>query len=396
MKDEMTLKCPKCGAAVPLTESLAAPMVAAVKAEYEARIVREVDAAKEGAVETAKTQAAQQVAKLLAHKDEVANDIARRLTDAEATAAALAEKLTEAQTAQAAAVKRERAIADKERELDLKMELGINQALTKEREHLQREFAEAGKLKLLEKDAQLQAMQRMIDDLKQKAEQGSQQLQGEVQELELEQSLRQKFPHDQVSEVAKGVNGADVTQIVTAPSGAQCGVILWESKRTKRWSDGWLPKLREDGRAAHADLLVVVSAVVPESVIGFDQVDGVWVCEPKYAVPLALLLRESMLRLHAAKQAQAGMATKSELVYAYLTGPQFRHRIEAVVEAFTTMTEDLTAEKKVVTRAWAKREAQIDRVLTSTTGLFGDLQGISGAAIPEIEGMAMAALGAGA
>jgi hypothetical protein len=188
-------------------------------------------------------------------------------------------------------------------------------------------------------------------------------------------------------EVGKGVNGADVTMLVTAPSGARCGVILFESKRTKNWSPGWLPKLREDGRAAQADLLVLVTQAMPKDVDGFDCTDNVWVVQPRLAVALTVALRDGLLRVHATKQAQEGQLTKSEEVYSYVTGPQFKRRVEAIVESYTTMQEDLTAEQKAVQRQWAKRAAQIERVLTSTSGMFGDLQGIAGRALPAPAGL---------
>jgi hypothetical protein len=303
----------------------------------------------------------------------------------------LREKLAEAQKAQAEALRKERELADRERELNLTIETRINQALTSERVHLQNEFSEANRLKLLEKDTLLESLQKKVEELNQKITQGSQQMQGEVQELDLEQQLRSKFPYDAVSEVAKGVNGADITQGVSAPSGAACGLILWESKRTKHWSDGWLVKLRDDGRKAHADALVIVSTALPEE-LGMSQfgcIDSVWVCSPVAAISVALALRAILLAVHNTRQVQAGMATKAEEVYGYVTGPQFKSRIEALVEAFTTMQEDLTAEQKAMQRQWAKRTAQIERVLTSTSGVFGDLQGIAGKALPEPVGLAL-------
>jgi hypothetical protein len=243
----------------------------------------------------------------------------------------------------------------------------------------------------LEKDTTLQSLQTKIDDLQQKITQGSQQLQGEVQELDLEQSLRSAFPFDSITEVAKGANGADCSQVVASPTGAHCGTILYESKRTKNWSDGWLPKLREDGRKAQADILVLVSQALPEELnaTSFGCIDSVWVCAPPLATTLATALRATLLAVHNTKQVQAGMATKAEEVYGYVTGPQFRHRVEALVESFTAMNEDLAAEQRSTQRQWAKRAMQIERILTSTTGMFGDLQGIAGKALPEPAGLAL-------
>jgi hypothetical protein len=222
---------------------------------------------------------------------------------------------------------------------------------------------------------------------KTEAEQGSQQLQGEVQELHLESILRAKFPRDNIEPVPKGEYGGDILHRVLGPTGQVCGTILWESKRTKNWSDGWLSKLREDQRAAKAEIAVIVSQALPKNVEIFDLTDGVWITEPRCLVPIAVALRQSLLELAAARQATDGQQTKMEMVYQYLTGPRFRHRVEAIVEKFSDMQADLDKERKMMTRLWAKREEQIRGVVESTAGMYGDLQGIAGKTLQEIEGL---------
>ena len=202
-------------------------------------------------------------------------------------------------------------------------------------------------------------MQRKIEELKRKAEQGSQQLQGEALELELETTLRAKFPLDSIEPVGKGEFGGDIIQRVVGPSGQVCGAILWESKSTKNWSDGWLAKLRSDQRSAGAEIAVLVSRALPEDVETFWHVDGVWITEPRFAMPLVIALRQTLIEVANSRQTQDGQETKTELVYQYLTGPRFRHRVEAIVEKFSDMQADLNREKKAMTRLWAKREAQI-------------------------------------
>jgi hypothetical protein len=242
-------------------------------------------------------------------------------------------------------------------------------------------------LRVREKEEQIASMQRQIEDLRRKAEQGSQQLQGEVQELALEAQLRQKFPRDVIEPVPKGEFGGDLIQRVVGPAGQVCGSMLWEAKRTKNWADGWLGKLREDQRAAKADVALIVSHALPKGLQTFDQIDGVWVTEPRCAVAVAIALRESLIALSAARLAGEGQQTKMELVYQYLTGPRFRHRIEAVVERFSDMQADLDRERKTMMRLWAKREEQIRGVVESTAGLYGDLQGIAGRSLLEIDGL---------
>jgi hypothetical protein len=212
-------------------------------------------------------------------------------------------------------------------------------------------------------------------------------LQGEALELELESLLRNRFPRDLIEPVAKGECGGDVLHRVLGAAGQACGTILWESKRTKGWNDNWLAKLRDDQRAAKADVALIVSSALPKGVETFDLVDNVWVAEPRFAIPLAIVLRQSLVDLASTRQTQEGQKTKTEMVYAYLTGPQFRHRIDAIVEKFTDMRDDLDRERKTMTKLWARREQQLNGVLDSTAGLYGDLQGIAGRAMQEIEGL---------
>jgi hypothetical protein len=176
---------------------------------------------------------------------------------------------------------------------------------------------------------------------------------------------------------------------VVGPLGQQCGTILWESKRTKNWSDGWLSKLRDDQRAAKAELALIVSSAVPKGITSFGLVDGVWVTEPKCALPVAVALRHALIELHSARQAGEGQQGKMELVYRYLTSPRFRHRVEAIVEKISDMQEDLERERRSMTRLWTKREAQIRGVIESTVGMYGDLQGIAGKALDEIDGLTL-------
>lgn len=216
---------------------------------------------------------------------------------------------------------------------------------------------------------------------------GSQQLQGEALELELETALRTRFPHDLIEPVGKGEFGGDVIHRVNTVAGQACGALLWETKRTKNWSDGWLAKLRGDQRAAGAAIAVLVTTTLPREVETFAYIDGIWVTDFRSAVPLAIALRHSLVEIATARQVQEGQETKMELVYQYLTGPKFRHRVEAIVEKFSEMQADLDRERKAMTRLWAKREAQIQGVVESTLGMYGDLQGIAGKALQEIEGL---------
>jgi hypothetical protein len=298
-------------------------------------------------------------------------------------------KLAEAQQAQADLIRKQRELDDAKREMDLTIQKQVEAELGIVRDQAKQE-AEAGlTLRVHEKEEQIASMQRQIEELRRKAEQGSQQLQGEVQELALEALLRQKFPRDAFEPVPKGEFGGDLIHYVVGPAGQICGSILWEAKRTKNWSDGWLGKLREDQRAAKADIAIIVSHALPKGLQIFDHIDGVWVTEPRCALAVAIALRESLIAVSAARLAGEGQQTKMELIYQYLTGPRFRHRIEAVVERFNEMQADLDRERKAMMRLWAKREEQIRGVVESTAGLYGDLQGIAGRSFLEIDGLEM-------
>ncbi|MGH7853221.1 MAG: DUF2130 domain-containing protein [Candidatus Binatia bacterium] len=409
---EPTVLCPQCRTEIKLTESLAAPLLESVRRDYDQRLTqKDTDIAKREKVlneraeilEKAKQSLDQQVEqKLQLERSRIAaeeqrkaklaigNDLDQKAREINILQEVLKQrdtKLAEAQKAQAELIRKERELEDAKRELDLTIEKRVQADLSSERDKAKKEAEEELKLKVMEKDQTITAMQRQIEDLKRRAEQGSQQLQGEVQELELEALLAAKFPRDTIQPVAKGEFGGDVLHRVFGPTNQICGTILWESKRTKNWSDGWLPKLREDQRTAKAEIAVIISQALPKDIDTFGFLDGVWVADPKVALPVAMSLRQTLIEVACARQASEGQQTKMEMVYGYLTGPRFRQRVQAIVEAFSSMREDLDREKKVITRQWAKREEQIDRVMNATVGMYGDLQGIAGRTLQEIEGL---------
>ncbi len=420
MTTEPTITCPNCKAEIKLTESLAAPLIESTKlayakqmAEKDAEVARKEKALREKEAAIAKEREAidEQVAdKVREERKRIADEEARKARKAltaefeekEKEATELKEalernnaKLAEAQKAQAELIRKERELADAKREMELTIETRVQESLTATRDQAKKEAEESLKLKVAEKEQTIASMQRQIEDLKRRAEQGSQQLQGEVQELEIESLLREKFPLDVIEPVPKGEHGGDALHRVTGPAGRSCGTIIWETKRTKNWSDGWLTKLRDDQRAAKAEIAVMMSQALPKSVETFDIVDGVWVTHPRTALPLAMTLRNTLIELASARQAIEGQQTKTEMIYHYLTGPRFKQRVEAIVEAFSSMQEDLARERKQIIKQWAKREEQINRVMESTVGMYGDLQGIAGKSLQEIEGLEMKALAEG-
>lgn len=414
---EPIITCPKCKMEIKLTESLAAPLVESIRREYNQRLEqnnveitkreaslcereKEIEKEKESIDNQVNEKLKQERTKIAAEEAKKAklalgSDIdqkAKEIADLQEVLKQRDEKLAEAQKAQAELIRKQRELDDAKREVDLTVEKGIQNGLTTVREQAHKEAEDQMKLKVMEKEQTITSMQKQIEELKRKSEQGSQQLQGEVQELALEALLSTKFPLDAIEPVQKGEHGGDILHRVCSSFGQPCGTILWESKRTKNWSDSWLGKLREDQRAAKAEIAVIVSQVLPKGVETFELIDGVWVTHPKAALPVAMTLRHTLMEVTSARLSVEGQQTKTEMVYQYLTGPRFRQRVQAIVEAFSSMQEDLDKEKKVITKQWAKREEQIGRVMQSTVGMYGDLQGIAGKSLQEIDGLELQTL----
>ena len=281
---------------------------------------------------------------------------------------ALTQKLTAAQAVQTDLLKQKQQLEDRERELELDVQKGITAGLADVRSKAIAEAQAGLDLKVQDRDNTITQLRDQITSLQRKAEQGSHQAQGESLEIALEHQLRVQFPFDLIEPVGKGEHGGDVLQHIRDQSEQVCGKILWESKRTKAWSDSWLPKLKTDQRSAHADLAVIVSQTMPKDVTHFDQVDGIWVSSLGYILPVATALRVSVLELAGVRRANQGQESKAQLIYAYLTGPRFKHRIECIAEKFSSMREDLDRERKWMNKQMAKRDGELLSVLEATSG----------------------------
>jgi hypothetical protein len=401
-----------------LTESLAAPLLAKTRKQVEQQLAeREREFAKRE-VNLRNSQ------KAISQAQQAMNiEIAKRLrteriaiAESEATKARLAlgadieqrdrllaelqhhldannAKLAEAQQAQADVIRKTRELDDTKRELDLSVEKRVQESLAAVRDQARAEAEDRLKDKVSEREAQITGMQRQIEELRRRADQGSQQLQGEALEFELEKLLCARFPGDIIEAVPKGEFGGDIVHRVRNDVGRICGTMLWEAKSTKAWNHKWIEKLRSDQRSANAEIGLIVSNVLPAGLETFDQIENVWVAKKRFAIPLAIALRQSLIAAANSRQAEKGQQTKMEMVYQYLTGPQFRNRIDVIVEKFTDMQGDLDRERKAMARIWAKREEQLKSVLDSSAGLYGDLQGIAGRALPEIESLGFPTIG---
>ncbi len=278
--------------------------------------------------------------------------------------------------------KQKGALEDRARELDLEVARRLDDEKQRWEEATRNRFAEQQDLKLKEKDKLIDDLRKALEEARRKSEQGSQERQGEVLEIDIEAELARRFPQDAILPVAKGARGADLVHEVRDRALRVCGTIVWEIKNTRHWQPAWIDKLKADQRAIGANLAVLVSTALPDSVVEFGRLDGVWVTGLR-AWP-ALALREQLIEVAFAHAAAEGKNEKMELLYHYLAGDQFRRRIEATVEAFTALQRGLDGERRAMERIWKEREKQIDRVLANTAGMYGEVRGILGTSVPPV------------
>jgi len=278
------------------------------------------------------------------------------------------------------------------REQEIKLQFSFQRKLDEERKRVEetvmKHATENFRLKEMEREKVISDLKKSLEEAQRKASQGSQQTQGEVLELDLENTLRVAFPNDQIEPVEKGIKGADIRQIVKSPRGTVCGVILWESKRTKAWTDEWLVKLKDDLRAVHADIPVIVSTVLPkEAENGFGLKEGVWLVTHGLVIPLAIMIRKNLLDVGYQKALSINQGRKADLVYDFITGNEFRQQVESLVEVFKEMQDQLFKEKTAFEKIWKSREGQIRRLISGTVNIYGGAQGLVGSSMPQIKGL---------
>jgi hypothetical protein len=392
--------CPRCNCEIEIAGALAAQVRGDLQKQLEAesQLKNEELAKRESALNARQKSLEQEVAQRL-EKERAAletavmekvkktsateiSDLTTQLTEAQA-------KLQDAQKAELAIRRERRELEQKQKELELEVVRTVDAERQKIQEQAAKTAADAVALNVAEKDKLIQALNVQVGDLKRKIEQGSQQTQGEVLEEELEKLLAQQFPGDEICPVPKGVHGGDVIHRVIDGTGRACGTILWETKRTKRWGNDWLPKLRDDQRTAKAQIAILVSVELPKDVANFTQLDGVWISNRTCAMGLAHALRTGLMEVGKTLASLEGRQEKMDLVYGYLSSPEFKNRVEGIVEAFKTMREDLEAEKRATQRHWAKREKQLELAVKNTGGLYGDLEAILGNALPAVDLLAL-------
>ena len=281
-------------------------------------------------------------------------------------------------------LQKERLLDESRHEMEMIYEKRLTEETSKAYIKAQEKTNEQYDLKLKEKEKIIEDLSKQMKEGQRKAEQGSMKLQGEILELELEELLRNYFPEDDIAAVAPGKKGGDIIQTVRLSSGKIAGSILWETKRTKNWQALWLQKLKEDQRSIKAELAVIASEVIPPEIKNFGIEDGIWITEIKFAPGLATVLRENIKNAAAIRNANAGKDDKAEMIFNYLTGTQFKQRVESILEAYVEMSNDIEAEKRFMEKSWAKKEKQVERFIKNISGMYGDLQGI-GANVPEIK-----------
>lgn len=399
---EGTITCPSCGQEFEISDALTGK----IREHLREELLKEV-ARREGKIKKRSADLKAQEALVSKSREEIDEEIEarlkERLSDAEKKAAkkfaeqyadqlkdlqgTIAEKDQALKTFRAQELelrKEQRQLKEAAESLELEVARKLDEGREKIRGEAEKKVVEEHRLKDLEKDKVINDLKTSLQDMKRKAEQGSMETQGEVLEQEFETQLKSFFVHDNVQPVPKGIRGADLIQTVRTALGAESGVLLWETKNTKAWSGGWIPKLKDDMIEVRASVAILVSVVLPEGVNRFGQVDGVWVSDPLSAIPLAAALREQLMAVSRERIASVGKNEKMETLYQYLAGVEFKQKIEGIVEAFTSMQDQLNKERRVMERHWKQREKEIERVVKNTVGLYGDMQGIIGGQIPVI------------
>jgi len=409
MSDNNQIQCHQCGAQIQIDQALEQKLKAKLETEHQSKLQ---DLAQQKAQLEAESKA--QAEKLKEQKASIEKEVQSKLEKEklqmwEKAKTAAKEKMSTEMTDLQAQLKEKNTTLEKAREHELELrkkareleeqkknfELEMQRKMDEERskvaQKIKEDLAEENAKKDREKEQQMEQLRKTIADLKRKSEQGSMQVQGDAQEEDLKFILMSQFPSDQIDDVPTGIKGADLIQTVRNELGQDSGIIAWESKSTKAWNNEWIRKLKEDQGLVKANLAILISRVLPEGLKNFGLIDGVWVIEYKYATAIATILRSQLIEIAKTKKSLEGTDEKMAILHQYLTGPQFKNRIENIVLAFTQMQENLVKEQRAIQRLWAKREKEIQRVTTNTIGLYGDLQGIVGNALPAVQALELEA-----
>ena len=404
-----TIQCPKCGTQIDVNEILYHQLEAQMKSKFDGEVdehrkkykaAMDEFKAKEEAFKDQQEKFDEKLRdgvsiQLKVERQKLSDALKKQILDEQSESMALlqkelaekSEQVKELNRSKAEIEQLKRAITEAEEVAKLKAEQMMSERLKEEKEKIHKLVDEQNELKLKEKDKQLEDQKKLIEEMKRKAEQGSMQLQGEVQELAIEEWLSVQFPFDTISEVKKGAFGADCLQIVHTREAQNCGVICYESKNTKAWSQEWIKKFKSDMVNSKADIGVLVSSVYPKEMDRMGFVDGVWVCSLEEFKGSVSLLRQSLITTHQATKREENRTDKMSLLYSYLTSNEFNLQLNSIVHGFMNMQEELEKEKRSLMASWKRRQKLIDGVLANTTEMYGSLQGIAGSAISHIEAL---------
>ncbi len=407
------IKCPKCATLIDVENVLSADAEQRLKQQYDIQLqqsLQQVDEEKKKLTEREKTfeesrkkeneifQQKLQQEKIKIEMElqqqlrkSISGDYENELKRLQQTCSENDEKLKIARDNELSFLKKERDLKNKEAELEIVLQKKLIEERNVLSQQIRKEETDKNllketdyQLKLREKDKQLEDQHRLVEEMKRRAEQGSMQLQGEAQELLLEELLRDHFPYDVIGEVGKGVEGADCIQTVRNHLGIDCGKIIFESKRAKSFNNAWITKLKSDMRNKQAEVAILVTSIYPKELSCFGERDGVWVCSFSEVIALTTALRHTIMRIAETKKAEENKGEKMQMLYGFLTGIEFRQHIETIVEGFLHLKNSISKERIQMEKIWKEREKQLEKVLISTSGMYGSIKGIAGASIGNI------------
>ena len=378
MPTTTTVTCPSCGKPISLDQALTHQFQESLKAEILSKT------ADQTATRIKEAEAAVRSESLARHKAE-SEEITRQLRLLEIDQVDKNRQLREMAAHELKLRQEKNQLEERERQLALEVQRQVDAEKLVLRTAITKELEEITHFQTAQKEKQIDDLRRQLTEAQRVASQGSQQSQGEVVELELENLLKRLCPLDIIEPVSKGINGADIIHRVCDRRGVICGTIVWELKNTKAWSIGWIAKLKEDQRREKAEIAVLISSVLPEGIKAFGLVDGIWVGSIACVGGLSSVLRSGLLEIAGARTQGENKQEKIEFLYQYLTGVAFCQRVQSVIEAYVELRSGLQTEKRAYAKIWAAREKQLDRAEQGMIGMWGDLEGLMGSALPKID-----------
>jgi len=407
MNSSNTIICPECGASINVSEILYQQLHDKIRREYETKhtkrdkefekkwksleeekkiiekekesLKEKIDSEIQNGLKSEKTKLEKSI------KAKIENEKAEELKELQKELNEKSDQLKDLNKSKAEIQRLKREKDELRDKILLEKETELSQKISEVKNEAKKKADEDNYLKIKEKEMIIEALKNQLDEAKRKAEQGSGQLKGEVQEIEIENMLRQSYPTDEIIEIKKGQRGADILQNVRNNLGMNCGKIYYESKRTQAFQNAWLQKLKDDNLAIKADILVLVTEALPTDVEKYTNRDGIWICTFNEVKGLSCVLRHAILKIFDVTCTQENKGSKMELLYNYLTSQEFKGQFEAILEGFKSLHDSYADEKLKMQKIWKEREKQLEKILSNAVGFYGSLKGIAGTSIPDIE-----------